>query len=188
MKMIVGLGNIGPKYAKTRHNVGFMVVDSLAEDMQADFAYKEKLAAQIATTRIAQEKVLLVKPTTYMNESGKAIRAISDYFAIDVDDILVVYDDMDLVTGKLRLRQKGSAGGHNGIKSTIAHLGTQNFKRLKIGIDHPKQMKVVDWVLSDFTPEQRSDFEIGVNQAKDAILDWLNDDDFMQTMNRFNKK
>lgn len=186
--MIVGLGNIGSKYAQTRHNVGFMVVDSLAQDVQATFVYKEKLFAQIATTVIEAQKVLLVKPTTYMNESGKAIRAISDYFSIQLEDILVVYDDMDLVTGKLRLRQKGSAGGHNGIKSTIAHLGTQDFKRLKLGIDHPKQTKVVDWVLSEFTPQQKVEFEIGLQQAKDALKDWLKEDNFMQTMNRFNKK
>lgn len=187
MKMIVGLGNIGAKYAKTRHNVGFMVVDSLASEWNVNFD-KEKFYANYTQVLIQGQKVLLVKPTTYMNESGKAFRALMDYYDVKLEDILVVYDDMDMPTGKLRLRQKGSAGGHNGIKSIIAHLKTQKFKRIKVGIDHPKQMKVVDWVLSDFTVQEKNELDVGIKNAQDAILDWLKNDNFMQTMNRFNKK
>ena len=101
---------------------------------------------------------------------------------------MIVHDDMDLATGRLRLRQKGSAGGHNGIKSIISHLGTEKFKRLRIGIDHPEKQKVVDWVLTRFSSDQRAEFDVGVNEAVDAIDDWLENDDFMKTMNRFNKR
>ena len=185
MKMIVGLGNIGKKYDETRHNVGFMIVDRFAKQQGIKFD-KQKFDALIATTFINNEKILLVKPLTYMNESGRAVRPLMDYFEIPVDNIIVVHDDMDLEVGKLRLRQKGSAGGHNGIKSIIAHLGTQQFKRLKIGIDHPRKMSVVDWVLSKFNNEQKVAFDSVDEQALDALEYWIKNDDFMQTMNNFN--
>lgn len=186
MKLIVGLGNIGSRYDKTRHNTGFMVVDQFAAEHGLSFN-KEKFDAQLADGMVAGEKVLVAKPTTYMNESGRAVRQIVDFYDLDLDDIIVVYDDMDLDCGRLRLRQKGSAGGHNGIKSLIAHLGTQNFGRLRVGIDHPKQTKVVDWVLGRFTPEQSENFELGKTDAVAALDEWLGTDDFAQVMNKFNR-
>lgn len=188
MKMIVGLGNIGKKYEATRHNVGFMVVDEFAKQHNATFENKEKFKGFVAQTFIDGQKVLIVKPTTYMNESGQCVRPLMDYFDIDVEDIIVCYDDMDLAVGKLRLRQKGSAGGHNGIKSLIAHVGTDKFKRVRVGIDHPQKMSVVDWVLSPFKADQIEPLNEGIDQAMGALNHWLENDDFMKTMNQFNKK
>lgn len=187
MKLIVGLGNIGREYDGTRHNAGFMTVDYLAEEHGLEFG-RRKFDAMLAEGTVCGEKVILAKPTTYMNESGRAVRQISSFYKLDTEDILVVHDDMDLATGRLRLRQKGSAGGHNGIRSIIAELGTEKFKRLRIGIDHPDRQTVVDWVLSRFTENQRTEFDIGMKEAVDAIDDWLEGGDFMKTMNRFNKR
>ena len=187
MKLIVGLGNIGKEYDETRHNAGFMTVDRFAEKHAFEFN-KQKFDAMIADGIINGERVILAKPTTYMNESGRSVRQIVDFYKLDPEDVLIVHDDMDLATGRLRLRQKGSAGGHNGIKSIIAHLGTEKFKRLRIGIDHPVKQKVVDWVLTRFSSDQRTEFDVGMNEAVDAIDDWLENDDFMKTMNRFNKR
>ena len=185
MKMIVGLGNIGRKYENTRHNVGFSVVENLADRYNVEFN-KEKFEALIATVFISNEKVLLVKPTTLMNDSGRAVGPLMDYFNSDVSDLIVVHDDMDLKTGRIRLRQKGSAGGHNGIKSVIAHTHTQDFKRIKVGIDHPQQMSVVNWVLSRFSTEEQPAMQDAFNHAADAIEYWLEGNTFMNTMNRFN--
>ncbi len=145
MKMIVGLGNIGKEYDKTRHNTGFMVVDELAKKHDIN-NFKVQSDALIADFRVNGEKVLLVKPTTYMNDSGRAVRSLMDYYDVDLNDMIVAYDDMDMPVGKIRLRQKGSAGGHNGIKSIIAHVGTQSFNRVRVGIDHPTKESVVDYV------------------------------------------
>lgn len=152
MKMIVGLGNIGKEYDKTRHNTGFMVVDELAKKHDIN-NFKVQSDALIADFRVNGEKVLLVKPTTYMNDSGRAVRPLMDYYDVDLNDMIVAYDDMDMPVGKIRLRQKGSAGGHNGIKSIIAHVGTQSFNRVRVGIDHPTKESVVDYVLGKFRKE-----------------------------------
>ena len=186
MKLIVGLGNIGRQYENTRHNTGFMIVDRFADANGLSFN-KEKFDAQLADGMVEGQKVILAKPTTYMNESGRAVRQIVDYYDLDPDDVIIVYDDMDLDCGRLRLRQKGSAGGHNGIKSLIAHLDTQQFDRLRVGIDHPKQTKVVDWVLGRFTPEQRENFDLGAADAVAALEEWVKTDDFAQVMNKFNR-
>ena len=187
MKMIVGLGNIGRKYDETRHNVGFMVLDQFAKEHQVSFD-KEDFNALIASVFINGEKVLLVKPTTYMNESGRAVGPLATYYNIASEDIAVIHDDMDLEVGKLRLRQKGSAGGHNGIKSLIHHLRTQEFKRVRVGIGHPQKMAVVDWVLSKFTAEQRQTIDVTANEVVAALDYWLAIDDFMKTMNKYNHK
>ena len=174
MKMIVGLGNIGKEYDKTRHNTGFMVIDELAKKHDIN-NFKVQSDALIADFRVNGEKVLLVKPTTYMNDSGRAVRPLMDYYDVDLNDMIVAYDDMDMPVGKIRLRQKGSAGGHNGIKSIIAHVGTQSFNRVRIGIDHPTKESVVDYVLGKFRKEQITDFEIGVQNAVAALEDWTTD-------------
>ena len=187
MKMIVGLGNIGAKYDKTRHNTGFMVVDALADKLgisDSDFKFEHK--AMVATTFVDGQKIMLVKPTTYMNESGQAVRLLMDYYDIDLSDVLVVYDDMDMALGKIRLRAKGSAGGHNGIKSIIANVGTPKFQRVRVGIEHPSQMTVVDYVLGHFNDKQIENFKIGLNLAVDAIYDWILNPDFNKLMNQYN--
>ncbi|ABJ63673.1 aminoacyl-tRNA hydrolase [Levilactobacillus brevis] len=185
MKMIVGLGNIGPQYDNTRHNTGFMVVDAFAQQHGIALTTR-KMDARFGSGLVNGEKVLVVKPTTFMNESGRAVHPIMDYFKIDVADVMVVQDDMDLPLGRIRLRDHGSAGGHNGIKSIIAHVGTQNFGRLKVGIAHPQQHTVVDYVLGKFTTDQRPVFNQAADRAVAALDDWVAGSDFMQLMNQYN--
>lgn len=185
MKMIIGLGNIGPQYKKTRHNTGFMVVDSFAEKNNLTFTTR-KMEAKLASGFINGEKVLLVKPTTFMNESGRAVRPLMDFYKLTPEDIIVVHDDMDLPLGKIRLRQKGSAGGHNGIRSLISHVGTENFKRIRVGVDHPAKSTVVDYVLGKFTKEQQPLFDEGKDEAIGALEDWISGKSFSDLMNAYN--
>lgn len=189
MKMIVGLGNPGQDYFETRHNIGFMVVDELARRHQCQFKQERTFQADVASYNDHGEKVLLVKPTTFMNESGRAVYALKTYYNIDLEDIMIVYDDMDLQPGRLRLRATGSAGGHNGIKSLIQHLKTQQFQRTRVGIGRPQHGKtVVNHVLSTFSKQERPDIDTGVVYAADAVEAWVEMDDFNKTMNDFNKK
>ncbi|MFC6207940.1 MULTISPECIES: aminoacyl-tRNA hydrolase [Levilactobacillus] len=185
MKMIVGLGNIGPQYDGTRHNTGFMVVDAFAKEHGIDLTTR-KMDAKYGTGIVNGEKVLVVKPTTFMNESGRAVHPLMQYFKIDLDDIMVVHDDMDLPVGRIRLRNHGSAGGHNGIKSIIAHVSDQKFKRLRVGIEHPQQHSVVDYVLGKFTKDQAPLFNQATDQAVAALDDWLSGTEFTQLMNQYN--
>ncbi|KAF1304183.1 aminoacyl-tRNA hydrolase [Enterococcus saccharolyticus] len=186
MKMIVGLGNPGRKYEKTKHNVGFMAVDRLATRYAATFK-KNPFEAEVAEFFINGEKILLVKPQTFMNESGRAVGPLMTYFGIYPEELVVIYDDLDLALGKIRLRQKGSAGGHNGIKSIISHLDTKEFDRIKIGIDRPKpSMTVVNHVLSPFSKEDQPLIEQSIDKAMDATIDYIEGNDFVATMNRFN--
>ena len=186
MKMIVGLGNPGKKYEKTKHNVGFMVVDALAQKYQATFK-KSAFEAEVAEFFLNGEKILLVKPQTFMNESGRAVGPLMTYFDIYQEELVVVYDDLDLALGKIRLRQKGSAGGHNGIKSLIAHLDSTVFDRIKIGIDRPRPgQTVVNHVLSPFAKDDLPIVLQSIDKAVEASSDYLTNGDFLATMNRFN--
>lgn len=185
MKMIVGLGNPGRKYEHTKHNVGFMVLDQLAQENSASFK-KNTFEAEVADYFVNGEKILLVKPQTFMNESGRAVGPLMTYYGIYLEELVVVSDDLDLALGKIRLRQKGSAGGHNGLKSIISHLGTQEFNRIKIGIGRPQGKTVVNHVLSDFNKEETEIVQAAVGRAKDAVEDFLENNDFIKTMNRFN--
>lgn len=186
MKMIVGLGNPGKKYEKTKHNVGFMVVDALAQKYQATFK-KSAFEAEVAEFFLKGEKILLVKPQTFMNESGRAVGPLMTYFGIYQEELVVVYDDLDLALGKIRLRQKGSAGGHNGIKSLIAHLDSTVFDRIKIGIDRPRPgQTVVNHVLSPFAKDDLTIVLQSIDKAVEASSDYLTNGDFLATMNRFN--
>jgi PTH1 family peptidyl-tRNA hydrolase len=184
MKLIVGLGNPGKDYENTRHNVGFMVMDRLSDVMNVSIS-TTKFKGEYVKFKYHGEDVILLKPMTYMNNSGEAVSQVMNFFKIDVDDLLVIYDDMDMPTGKLRLRQSGSAGGHNGVKSIIAHVGTQNFKRIRVGIDKHPQIPVVDYVLGRFTKEQQSLIEDGIQKAAQAVQMML-DKDFVAAMNAFN--
>lgn len=186
MKLIVGLGNPGRQYDKTRHNIGFEVIDELSKrfDIPLDQA-KHKGVYGIG--HAGGEKIILLKPLTYMNLSGESIRATMDYYDMDIEDLLVIYDDLDLPTGKIRLRQKGSAGGHNGIKSTIAHTGTQEFKRIKVGISRPQNgMAITDWVLGRFTAEEQEEMSEAVVKSADACEAWTKKP-FLEVMNTFNQ-
>ncbi|WP_277932401.1 aminoacyl-tRNA hydrolase [Bacillus cereus group sp. BfR-BA-01352] len=185
MKLIVGLGNPGREYELTRHNIGFMAIDELAKRWNISLN-EQKFKGVFGAGFVNGEKVILLKPLTYMNLSGESIRPLMDYYKIDVEDFVVLYDDLDIPVGKLRLRMKGSAGGHNGVKSTISHLGTQEFQRIRMGIDRPKNgMKVVDYVLGRFTSEEIPDVNHSIEKAADACGEWLNKP-FLQIMNTFN--
>lgn len=185
MKLIVGLGNPGREYELTRHNIGFMAIDELAKRWNISLN-EQKFKGVFGAGFVNGEKVILLKPLTYMNLSGESIRPLMDYYKIDVENFVVMYDDLDIPVGKLRLRMKGSAGGHNGVKSTISHLGTQEFQRIRMGIDRPKNgMKVVDYVLGRFTSEEIPDVNHSIEKAADACEEWLNKP-FLQIMNTFN--
>ena len=185
MKMIVGLGNVGSRYDGTRHNTGFMVVDELADRNQIKIN-KEKDEAMIGQGMIDGEKVLLVKPMTFMNDSGRAVRPLMDFYKIDVDDLVIVQDDLDMEVGRVRLRQKGSAGGHNGIKSLISVIG-QDFPRVKIGVGkkpHP-EYDLADWVLSRFS---RQDTDAIAARWPDvaAAVELMMNDQFELAQSRYN--
>ncbi|MYL35951.1 aminoacyl-tRNA hydrolase [Pontibacillus yanchengensis] len=186
MKCIIGLGNPGPKYENTRHNVGFMVIDELVRrhNWKLD---KEKYKAQYTVEHVGSEKVLLIKPLTYMNLSGEAIRPLMDYYNLSIDDIVIIYDDLDLPPGKIRLRKKGGHGGHNGIRSTIDHLGTKEFPRLRFGIGRPNgPMPVPDYVLGTFQKENIPTIKESIERAADACDSWM-ENSFAEVMNEFNQ-
>ncbi|QPC47979.1 aminoacyl-tRNA hydrolase [Mangrovibacillus cuniculi] len=185
MKLIVGLGNVGSQYDRTRHNIGFEVIDELARRWNAPLQ-QMKFKGVYSSTVINGEKVYFLKPLTYMNLSGECIRPFMDYFNIETEDLVVLYDDLDLPVGKIRLRQKGSAGGHNGIKSTIAHLGTQEFNRIRIGVDRPKNgMSVPNYVLGKFSKEEWAEMEQVIKTCADACESWTKQA-FLQVMNEYN--
>ncbi|MEY8434903.1 aminoacyl-tRNA hydrolase [Streptococcus hyointestinalis] len=187
VKMIVGLGNPGSKYDGTRHNVGFMAVDKIVKKLDVTFTEDKTFKAEVGSAFINGEKVYFVKPTTFMNNSGIAVKALLTYYNIDLSDMVVIYDDLDMVVGKLRLRQKGSAGGHNGIKSIIAHLNTQDFNRIKIGIGRPKEgMSVINHVLGTFDTDERITIDNSLDKVDSAVNFYLQSNDFEQTTKRFN--
>lgn len=186
MKMIVGLGNIGTRYDETRHNTGFMVVDQLARDYHLGAFTHLKQEAVAVSGVINGEKVMLVKPTTFMNDSGRAVGPLVDYYGIDLDDLVIVNDDLDMPVGKVRLKTHGASGGHNGLKSIISALGTKNFNRVKVGIDHPQHGTVVSHVLGKFSKDERPKFDQAVEQAEHALEDWINGEDFAKLMNTYN--
>ena len=181
MYIIAGLGNPTREYEKTRHNVGFDTIDVLADKLNTSVDEK-KFKGLYGKSKYKGEDVILLKPQTYMNLSGESVRQVMDFFKINQEDILVIYDDLDMPVGKLRLRQSGSAGGHNGIKNIILHTGSQNFNRIRVGIDRSKYIKVVDYVLSRFTKDAINQ---GIENASDAVIDYL-DHGFNHAMNRFN--
>lgn len=185
MKCIVGLGNPGRQYEKTRHNIGFMVLDELARRHNWTLN-KSKFNGHYTVEQLAGEKVLIVEPQTYMNLSGECVRPLIDFYGIAPEDVLCVYDDLDLPAGRIRLREAGGHGGHNGIRSMIQHLGTKEFKRIRLGIGRPKgQMAVVDYVLGRFAADEESEVLKSIELAADACEAWL-EKPFPQVMNAFN--
>lgn len=185
MKIIVGLGNPGKQYAATRHNIGFHVIDELSKRLDIPLT-QSKFNGMYGIGHVGTEKVMLLKPLTYMNLSGECIVPMMDYYEVNDDEIVVIYDDLDLQVGKLRLRQKGSAGGHNGIKSIIQHLGSQEFNRIRIGVDRPKNgMKVPDYVLSNFSEDEKIEMIHAVKNSANACEDWITKK-FLDVMNTYN--
>ncbi|MBF0786986.1 MULTISPECIES: aminoacyl-tRNA hydrolase [unclassified Streptococcus] len=186
-KLIVGLGNPGTRYEDTKHNVGFMFINRIAKREKLSFSHDKIFQADIASIFINSEKVYLVKPTTFMNESGKAVHALLTYYGLTKEDLVVIYDDLDMAVGKVRFRQKGSAGGHNGIKSIIKHLGSQEFDRIKIGIGRPKDgMTVVQHVLSHFDCNDRIQIELTLDRLDDFVNIYLQENDAEKIMRRYN--
>ncbi|MET3683760.1 PTH1 family peptidyl-tRNA hydrolase [Alkalibacillus flavidus] len=186
MKCIVGLGNPGLKYKKTRHNIGFQVIDHLVSQENWKLK-KDKFKGHYVQENWHGERVLLLKPQTYMNLSGQSVREAVDYFNLEPSDVLVIYDDLDLPTGKIRLRQKGGHGGHNGIKDIINQLGTKEFNRLRFGIDKPEgELSVVDHVLGKFSKAEQKTIEPSIQDAARACEAWC-EKPFLEVMNDFNQ-
>jgi PTH1 family peptidyl-tRNA hydrolase len=184
--MIVGLGNPGRDYEQTKHNTGFMVVDELARRWNVSL-WQDKMNAQVAQVQVKGEKVLLVKPQTFMNKSGEAVGPLMRWYKLDETDVYVINDDMDLPVGRLRIRTKGSDGGHNGIKSILAN-GCTDFIRFRVGIGRPLPHRdVVDHVLTPFPEELRADFTDGIKATADAIEGCL-EMGVSKGMNYFNPK
>lgn len=188
MFIIAGLGNPTLRYEGTRHNVGFEVIDTLADKYNIAVETR-KSRALIGKGIIAGQKVILVKPQTYMNLSGESIGALADYYKIDEEnELLVIYDDVSLDVGQLRIRRKGSAGGHNGIKNIIAHLGTDVFPRIKVGVgEKPKGYDLADYVLGHFSGEDREIMRESYRKAADA-MEMILEGDLSGAMNTYNKK
>lgn len=169
MKIIAGLGNPGAEYTQTKHNVGFMLLDALAERLNAP-AWKEDFFSAITEVRIGGEKVFLVKPLTYMNNSGEALGPMLSYYKMDADDLVVVHDDMDIPAGTVRIRKKGSSGGHNGIKSILAHVGSEDFARVRIGIGRPSAgWTVINHVLAPFSQEDAPKIRAAIDYLLPAV-------------------
>lgn len=187
MYIIAGLGNPGGKYDNTRHNVGFQVIDILADRMGI-LVEEKKHKALCGRGMLEGQKVVLLKPQTFMNLSGESVRAAADFYKAGPEDVLVVYDDISLEPGQLRIRTKGSAGGHNGIKNIIAHLGTQEFPRVKVGIgEKPKGMDLADYVLSRFSKGEQELMDQAFKEAADAAAVILGQG-IEAAMNQFNAK
>lgn len=188
MFVIAGLGNPGKEYEGTRHNAGFMVIDELSKRYGIDVLEK-KHKAIIGKGVIDGHKVILAKPQTYMNLSGESIRELLDYYKADPEtEFLVLCDDIELDVGSVRIRKKGSAGGHNGLKNIILHTGTENFKRVRMGVGgKPPKMDLADWVLGHFPKDESENLAQGIKTAADAAVMILNDE-IDKAMNQFNRK
>ena len=188
MYIIAGLGNPGKEYAHTRHNVGFDTVDILADRYGINID-TIKHNAMIGKGVIEGNKVILVKPLTYMNLSGESLRPITDYYKVDVEqELIVIYDDIYLDVGQLRIRPKGSAGGHNGMKNIIQHLGTDKFPRVRVGVgEKPKSYDLKDYVLGHFSKADREKLDEGLIDAGNAIIEIMNGN-VDAAMNKYNAK
>ena len=185
MKAVLGIGNPGKSYAQTRHNIGFMVADALAE--RAGESFRSRFESHVADARLAQERVLLIKPQTYVNESGRALRQALDWHGLDRQDILIVVDDFNLDLGALRARRGGSSGGHRGLESIARHLGTTEFARLRVGIGSPGHRDGRDFVLDTFDVSERDAVRDAVVRAADAAVTWVRDG-IEACMNAFNSR
>jgi len=184
MKLIVGLGNPGKQYNNTRHNVGFMVVDYLASTLNMEIDTKKGDALYSQTT-INGEKVILLKPQRFINLSGEVVAEFVKYFKISIDDILIINDDLDLQIGSYKLKSHGSSGGHNGLKNIELHLGTQEYKRLKIGISNNKTIDTKDYVLGSFSQDEKVAIDDVIKKAASVAMDFVKID-FIALMNKYN--
>lgn len=169
MKLIAGLGNPGAEYENTRHNIGFDVIDEISGKYNIAVKSMEKHGL-VGKGMIGNEKVILVKPQTFMNLSGICVAGLADYYSLDISDVLIIYDDVSLDIGKIRIRPNGSAGGHNGIKNLINELGTQDFQRIRVGVGKkPMHYDLADWVLGHFKKDEREIMDKSVGLAAEAV-------------------
>ena len=172
IQLIVGLGNIGQEYAQTRHNAGWWMLDELAATWGASFREDKKYYAEVAKANTPQGEVWLMKPSTYMNKSGQAVGALANFFKIPVSDLLVLHDELDIPEHALRLKRGGGEGGHNGLRSISAALGTKDYVRVRVGVGRPPgRQDPADYVLSDFPSAQREDLGVTLENAADAVQD-----------------
>lgn len=185
MKLIIGLGNVGGKYVFTRHNAGFMLVDKIALDNGGEFRENSKLKSLITKVYCDGNEIMLVKPTTYMNLSGEAMRAVIDYYKISPNDMIIAYDDISLNLGKIRFRANGSDGGHNGIKSIIQHLGSKDFARIKIGIGPQPPIPSEAFVLQNFDKESLDTLKSVLSTSAEAISYFFKNG-IEKTQNKYN--
>lgn len=183
MKLVVGLGNPGKEYENTRHNIGFMMIDEIVKTY--NLTGKEKMNGLYYELNVKGEKVYLLKPLSYMNLSGEVVRKYVDYFKINIEDILIINDDLDLPIGTHKLREKGSSGGHNGLKNIEQHLNTNNYKRLKIGISNNKNIDTKDYVLGRFSKEDMNELNNFIKLAPDVLEDFVTLS-FTNLMNKYN--
>lgn len=188
MKLVAGLGNPGPRYVQTRHNVGFLVVDELARrwDTHAD-SYDRRWEALIGEAQVADQRVLLLKPQTFMNLSGRSVLAIRQFYKLECSDLLIVCDDLDLPVGRIRLRAGGSGGGQKGLENILLRLASNDIPRLRIGIGKVDKSVTTDYVLSRFAPEEHHPIEEALSAAADAVECWLHKG-IHTAMNQFNPK
>jgi PTH1 family peptidyl-tRNA hydrolase len=185
MKLVVGLGNPGKRYEGTRHNVGFAVVDMLAAQSRAA-SFQDRFDADVAEWHEAGEKILLLKPQTFMNLSGRSVRQAVDFYQVDLKDLLVICDDMSLPLGKLRFRARGTHGGHNGLRDIQQHLGTTEYSRVRIGVDVPGDEKdAVDHVLGKFKPSEKPAIEDALQLAVQGVATWVGQG-IHKCMNQYN--
>jgi len=191
LKIVVGLGNPGLKYEFTRHNIGFRIVDSLARDIEIEFKRVKSYYSLISRGTINNHKVMLVKPQTFMNLSGRAVSKVVSYYQIPHQDLLIVYDDLNLELGQIRIRKKGSAGGHKGMESIMQYLNSEDIPRLRIGIGNPSvnfNFDCVSYVLSNFNNNDERDKIKKVIQLSTEAVKMIIEDDFEKAMRKYNRK
>ena len=188
LKLIVGLGNPGSEYTETRHNAGFWFVEELAAANGAQFRADKKFHGEVAKINIAGRDIWLLKPQTFMNRSGQAIKSLSSFYRMNAENILIAHDELDLDVGVIKLKMGGGHGGHNGLRDTIAHLGTKDFFRLRIGIGHPgDRNQVVDYVLHRPSQDERIDIDNGISDAQ-AVMPLLAEGAMEKAMHQLHSK
>lgn len=185
MKLIVGLGNPGKTYQHTRHNVGFEVLDLLAKHYSTTFKLDKAFKGEIAFAQVGSDKIILLKPSTFMNLSGESLILVKNFYKIELEDLLVIYDDVALELGRLRLRFEGSAGGHNGMKDIIKHLGTSSIKRVRVGIAGSDK-SLTTHVLGKFSKSESIEVKIAFEYSKDAAIDFIENMAFANIMTKYN--
>lgn len=186
MKLVIGLGNPGKAYEQTRHNIGFMTVDRFLNQKQQKMTFSPRFTAFIATMNVGLEKIIVIKPTTYMNLSGDAIRKTMDYHKIPIEDILVIVDDVNLEIGRLRLRETGGHGGHNGLRNIIGILKTEAFKRIRIGVGNNSLLPLDRYVLAKFHQDEEPIINRALDNATQAIERFTLNESFADIMTAYN--